>query len=187
MPSPAVNSQNFFEFLKIALRNQVDCHCQDCGDARSGRDRILLQLNTILPTGQGCPYRRGGRALLGMFLKREQSMDHRLITQPLIDLVDILRQCSDPTTFRAVWALCQHFMYDGSPVSGTHYLGLDYWYDELGRIMWAESPLSNEISKARRENIRELRRLGQDVFIERYHDIPMTRLDLALWDWRSQN
>ena len=66
-------------------------------------------------------------------------------------------------------------------------LGYDYMYDEHGQIVWAESPLSNEISKARREDIRELRRLGQDMFIEQYHDIPMTRLDLALWDWESQN
>ena len=121
-----------------------------------------------------------------MFLKREQSMDHHLITHPLITLVGVLRECSDPTTSRAVWGMCQHFKYDSSPVSGTHYLGLDYMYDEHGRIKWAVSPLNNEISKARRQDIRELRRLGQDKFIERYHDIPMTRLDSALWDWESQ-
>ena len=68
-----------------------------------------------------------------------------------------------------------------------HYLGLDYFYDKHGRLKWAGSPLSNKIFKARRTDIKELNRLGQDDFIERYHDIPMTRLDLALWDWESQN
>ena len=187
MPSPAVNSHHFFEFLKAAFRLQTDCRCQDCGDVLSGRDRVILQLNTILPPGQGCPFRRGGRALLGMLLKREQSLDHRLVTQPLIKIVDILRQCRDPTTSRAVWALCQHFKYNDSPVSGTHLLGYDYMYDEHRQIVWAMSPLNNEISQARREDIRELRRLGQDMFIETYHDIPTTRLDLAYWDWESQN
>ena len=187
MPSPAVNSHKLFEFLKVAFRNTVDCQCQDCSDALSSRDQVLLQLNSIIPSGQGCPYRRGGRELLGMFLKREKSMDHRLVTQPLIKLVDILRQCDDPTTSSAVWALCQHFLYDGSPVAGTHYLGLDWFSYEHGRLKWAGSPLSNDISKARRADIKELSRLGQDVIIERYHEIPMTRLDLALWDWESQN
>ena len=52
---------------------------------------------------------------------------------------------------------------------------------------YLSSPAGNEISKASREDIRELRRLGQDMFIEQYHDIPMTRQDLALWDWESHN
>ena len=168
MPSPTVNSRHFFEFLKVAFRLQTHCRCQDCGDVLSGRDRVILQLNTILPPGQGCPFKRGGRALLGMLLKREQSLDHRLVTQPLIKIVDIMRQCKDPTTSRAIWALCQHFKYDDSPVSGTHVLGYDYMYDEHGQIVWAMSPLNNEISKARRKDIRELSAVYNVVSIVGY-------------------
>ena len=187
MPSPAANSRHLFQFLRSALHIQADCRCQDCGDALSGRSLIIQQLGTILPPSQGCPFKRGGRALLGMLLKREQSLDPRLITDPLMRIVSILRQCRDPVTSRAIWALLQHFKYDNSPISGTHHLGLDYTYDENLRIVWAISPLNNEISAARKEDIRELRRLGHEMFTETYHDIPTTRLDLEFWDWESQN
>ena len=114
-------------------------------------------------------------------------MDHRLVTQPLVRMVEILRQCMDPITSRAVWAMCQHFKYDESPVSGIHVMGYDYMYNEHGQIIWAISPLNNEISQARKVDISELRRLGQDMFAETYHDIPITRLDVTYWDWESQN
>ena len=187
MPSPAANSRHLFQFLRSALHIQADCRCQDCGDALSGRSLVIQQLDTILPPGQGCPFKRGGRALLGMLLKREQSLDPRLVTDPLVRIVDILRQCRDPATSRAIWALLQHFKFDNSPISGTHLLGYDYTYNEHRQIVWAISPLNNEISQARKEDIRELRRLGHEMFVETYHDIPTTRLDLAYWDWESQN
>ena len=187
MPSPAANSRHLFQFLRSALHIQADCRCQDCGDALSGRSLVIQQLDTILPPGQGCPFKRGGRALLGMLLKREQSLDPRLVTDPLVRIVDILRQCRDPATSRAIWVLLQHFKFDNSPISGTHLLGYDYTYNEHRQIVWAISPLNNEISQARKEDIRELRRLGHEMFVESYHDIPTTRLDLAYWDWESQN
>ena len=187
MPSPATNSRNLFQFLRSALHVQADCRCDDCGDALSGRSQLIRQLENILTPGQGCPFKRSGRALLGMLLKREQSLDPRLVTDPLIKLVDILRLCRDPVTSRAIWALTQHFKYDDSPISGIHYLGLDYTYNQHLHVVWAISPLNNEISMARKEDIRELRRLGQENFTETYHDIPTTRLDLELWDWESLN
>ena len=143
MPSPIENSRQFSEFLRAALRLQNDCRCEDCGDVLSGRNTVILQLNSILPPGQGCPFRRGGRALYGMLLKREQTLDHHLVTQPLVRMVEILRQCMDPVTSRAVWAMCQHFRYDESPVSGTHVMGHDYTFNEHGQIIWAISPLNN--------------------------------------------
>ena len=131
--------------------------------------------------------KRGGRALLGMLMKREQSLDPRLLTNPLIKLVNILRQARDPVTARAVWALLEHFQYHNSPVAGVHYIGHDYFYDENLRLVWTISPLNSEISEARREEIRELRRLDIEQFTDTYHDIPLTRLDLEFWDWESQS
>ena len=187
MPSPATNSRNFFLFLRSALHVEADCRCEDCGDALSGRSQLIQLLSSILTPGQGCPMKRGGRALLGMLLKREQSLDPRLLTNPLMKLVDILRQARDPVTARAIWALLEHFQYHNSPVSGVHHLGHDYFYDEHLRLVWAISPLNNEISEARRDEIRELRRLGVEQFTDTYHDIPLTRLDLEFWDWESQS
>ena len=119
-------------------------------------------------------------------MKREQSLDPRLLTRPLIKLVDILRQASDPVTARAVWALLEHFQYHNSPVHNVHQIGHDYYYDENLRLVWTVSPLSSELSEARRDEIRELRRLDIETFTEMYHDIPLTRLDLEFWDWESQ-
>ena len=187
MPSPATNSRNFFNFLRSALRVGADCRCEDCTDALSGRSQLIQLLSSILTPGQGCPMKRGGRALLGMLLKREQSLDPRLLTNPLMKLVDILRQARDPVTARAIWALLEHFQYRNSPVSGVHHIGHDYFYDENLRLVWTVSPLNNELSEARREEIRELRRLDIEQFTDIYHDIPLTRLDLEFWDWESQN
>ena len=47
-------------------------------------------------------------------------------------------------------------------------------------------PMNSELSEARRDEIRELRRLDIETFTEIYHDIPLTRLDLEFWDWESQ-
>ena len=187
MPSPATNSRNFLLFLRSALHVEADCRCEDCGDALSGRSQLIQLLSSILTPGQGCPMKRGGRALLGMLLKREQSLDPRLITNPLMRLVDILRQARDPVTARAIWALLEHFQYHNSPVSGVHHIGHDYFYDENLRLVWTISPLNNELSEARREEIRELRRLDIEQFTDTYHDIPLTRLDLEFWDWESQS
>ena len=47
-------------------------------------------------------------------------------------------------------------------------------------------PMNSELSEARRDEIRELRRLDIETFTEIYHDIPLTRLDQEFWDWESQ-
>ena len=124
--------------------------------------------------------------MYGMFLEREQSLDHRLLPKTLMKLVGILRLCLDPVTSRAVWAMCQHFKFDDSPVSGVHEMGYDYNYNEHGENVWAISPLNNEISRARKTDIRNLRRLGLDLFVETTGDIPTTRLDASNWDWESE-
>ena len=183
MPSPATNSRNLFSFLRSALRAEADCRCEDCTDALSGRSQHIQLLCNVLTPGQGCPMKRGGRALLGMLLKREQSLDPRLLSNPLIRLVDILRQARDQVTARAIWALLEHFQYHNSPVAGVHYIGHDYFYDENLRLVWTVSPQCNELSEARREEIRELRRLNIEQFTETYHDIPLTRRDMEFWNW----
>ena len=90
------------------------CPCVDCEDIRDGRRELILQLNVILPLGQGCPFRRGCRTMQGMLLQREQSMDHRLVSRALKKLVDIMRLCVDPVTSRTVWSMCQHFRFKSS-------------------------------------------------------------------------
>ena len=122
----------------------------------------------------------------GMLLQREQQLDHRLISRSLKKLVDILRLCVDPITSRTVWSMCQHFRVDDSPISGIHELGLDYHYDENNNIMWAIGPMNNDLSRARKEDIRSLRRLGLEGFVETTGDLPTTRLDRSSWDWESQ-
>ena len=124
--------------------------------------------------------------MYGMFLEREQSLDHRLVTKALMKMVEILHLCLDPVTSRAVWAMCQRFKFDDSPVSGIHEMGYGYNYNEHGEIVWAISPLNNDISRARKEAIRNLRRLGLDRFVETNGDIPTTCLDASNWDWESK-
>ena len=186
MPSPATNSRNFFIFLRSALHVGPDCRCEDCTDAMSGRSQLTQLLGSIITPGRGCPMKRGGRALLGMLMKRELSLDPRLLTRPLIKLVDILRQARDPVTARAVWALLEHFQYHNSPVHNVHQVGHDYYYDENLRLVWTMGPLNSELSEARRDEIRELRRLDIETFTEIYHDIPLTRLDQEFWNCESQ-
>ena len=94
-----------------------------------------------------------------MLLEREQSLDHRLVSKALLKMVEILRLCVDPVTSQAVWSMCQHFKVDDSPVSGIHVIGIDYYYDEHSDIVWAISPMNNELSRSRKEDVRDLRRL----------------------------
>ena len=186
MPTPATNSRNLFIFLRSALQADHECRCEDCTEAMYGRSHLTQLLSAIISPGRGCPIKRGGRALLSMLMKRELSLDPRLLTRPLIKLVDILRQASDPVTARAVWALLEHFQYHNSPVHGVHQLGHDYYYDEHLRLVWTMGPLNSEISEARRNELRERRRLDIESYIEVQHDIPLTRRDLQFWDWKSQ-
>ena len=187
MPSSVENFRHFSSFIRTAL-NYINepCPCADCEDVRDGRREIILQLSVILPQGQGCPFIRGCRAMHGMLLQREQSLDHRLVPKSLTKMVDILRLCVDPVTTRAVWSMCQHFKVDGSPISGVHELGIDYHYNEDNKIVWAIGPMNNELSQARKEDVRALRRMGVLGFIEATGDIPTTRLDMNSWDWESQ-
>ena len=124
--------------------------------------------------------------MYGMLLEREQSLDHRLVSKALMKTVEILRLCVDPVTSRAVWSMCQHFKFDDSPVSGIHEIGYDYHYNEHGEIIWAISPLNNDLSRSRKEDVRDLRQLGLDRFVETTGDIPTTRLDASNWDWENQ-
>ena len=186
MPTPATNSRNLFTFLRSALQADHECRCEDCTEAMHGRSHLTQLLDAIISPGRGCPVKRGGRALLSMLLKRELSLDPRLLTRPLIKLVDVLRQAVDPVTARAVWALLEHFQYHNSPIQNVHTLGHDYFYDENLKLVWTVSPLSSELSEARRAEIRELRRLDIETYTDLYHDIPLTRLDQEFWDWESQ-
>ena len=169
-----------------AMDDISTCPCVDCEDVRDGRQELILQLNVILPLGQGCPFRRGCRTMQGMLLQWEQQLDHRLISRSLKKLVDNLRLCVDPITSRTVWSMCQHFRVDDSPISGIHELGLDYHYDENNNIMWAIGPMNNDLSKSRKEDVRTLRRLGLEGFVVATGDLPITRLDRSSWDWESQ-
>ena len=91
MPSTLENYHRLQAFLRTTLNVVQDpCFCEDCEDVRNGRWEVILQLGVILPEGQGCPFRRGCRAVHGMFLKREQAIDHRLISKPLKSMVKIL-------------------------------------------------------------------------------------------------
>ena len=162
------------------------CPCVDCEDIRDGRRELILQLNVILPLGQGCPFRRGCRTMQGMLLQREQSMDHLLVSRALKKLVDIMRLCVDPVTSRTVWSMCQHFRVDNSPISGMHELGIDYHYDEHSNIVWAIGPMNNDLSTARKEDVKNLRRLGLEGFVVATGDLPITRLDRSSWDWENQ-
>ena len=187
MPSTLEKYRRLQTFLRITLNVIQDpCFCEDCEDVRNGQREVILQLGVILPEGQGCPFRRGCRAVHGMFLKREQAIDHRLISKPLKSMVEILRLCVDATTTRVLWSLCQHFRYGDSPVAGTHVLGLDYMYDEHGGLVWAVGPMDNSLSMGRREDIRLQQRMGMLGFVEEMGDIPPNRLDRALWDWEAQ-
>ena len=122
----------------------------------------------------------------GMLLQREQSLDHRLISKALKKLVDILRLCVDPITSRTVWSMCQHFRVDDSPISGVHKLGIDYHYDEHNNIVWAIGPMNNDLSRTQKEDVRSLRGLGLEGFVEATGDISTTWLDRSSWDWESQ-
>ena len=122
----------------------------------------------------------------GMLLQREQSMDHRLISRALKKLVDIMRLCVDPVTSRTVCSMCQHFRVDDSPISGMHELGIDYHYDEHSNIVWAIGPMNNDLSTARKEDVKNLRRLGLEGFVVATGDLPITWLDRSSWDWESQ-
>ena len=187
MPSPATNSRNFSNFLRSALHVGPDCRCEDCTDTMSGRSQLTQLLGSFITPGCGCPMKRGGNALLGMLMRRELSLDPRLLTRPLIKLVNILRQARDLVTARAVWALLEYFQYYNSPVHNVHHIGHDYFYDQHLRLVWTTGPLNSEISEARRNEIRERRRLDIETFIEVHHDIPLTRRDLQFWDWESQS
>ena len=187
MPSPATNSRNFSDFLRSAFHVGPDCRCEDCTDTMSGRGQLTQLLGSFITPGCGCPMKGGGNALLGMLMRRELSLDPRLLTRPLIKLVNILRQARDPVTARAVWALLEYFQYYNSPVHNVHHIGHDYFYDEHLRLVWTMGPLNSEISEARRNEIRERRRLDIETFTEVHHDIPLTRLDLEFWDWESQS
>ena len=187
MPSTLENFRRLQAFLRATLNVIQDpCYCEDCEEVRDGRRDIILQLRVVLPDGRGCSFRRGCRAVHGMFLKREQDLDHRSISKPLKTMVGILRLCVDPTTTRVLWYLCQHFRYEGSPEAGTHVLGLDYHYDSHGSLVWAVAPMDNSISRGRREDIRLQQRVGMVGFVMEMGDIPPTRLDRALWDWEAQ-
>ena len=122
----------------------------------------------------------------GMLLKREQSLDHRLISKPLKTLVGILRLCVDPITSRTVWSMCQHFKVDNSPIAGIHELGIDYHYNEHSDIVWAIGPMDNTLSRARKADVRSQQRLGMEGFVEATGNISLTQLDMASWDWESQ-
>ena len=162
------------------------CPCADCEDVRDGRRELILQLKVILPHGQGCPFMRGCRAMHGMLLQREQSLDHRPISKPLKTLVDILRLCIDTTTSRTVWSMCQHFKVDDSPTAEIQELGINYHYNEHSDIVWAIGPMDNTLSRARKADVRSQQRLGMEGFVEATVDIPLTQLDIASCDWESQ-
>ena len=186
MPSPADNSRNFSNFLRSAFRVDPDCKCSDCTDTITGKDKLYQLLGPFITPRCSCPMKGGGNALLAMLMKREMSLDPRLLTRPLIKLVNILRQARDPVTARAVWGLLEYFQYYNSPVQNVHYLGHDYFYDQHLRLVWTMGPLNSEISEARRNELRERRRLDIESYIEVHHDIPLTRRDLQFWDWKSQ-
>ena len=95
--------------------------------------------------------------MYGMLLEREQSLDHRLVSKALLKMVEILQLCVDPVNLRAVWSMCQHFKVDDSPVSGIHEIGIDYYYNEHSEIVWAISPMNNDLSRYLKEDVRDLR------------------------------
>ena len=162
------------------------CACEGCQDVRDGRRELILQLNVLLPPGQGCPFRRGCKTIHGKLLLREQSLDHRLLSRSLKKLVDIMRLCVDPRTSSKVWSLCQHFRVDDSPISGELELGIDYHHNKHNDIVWAIGPMNNDLSRSRKEEIWSLRQLGLSGFVEPTGDLPTTRLDSSSWDWESQ-
>ena len=168
------------------MENSVICLCEDCQDVRTGRNNIILQLNMLLPPGSGCPFTRGAMTLHSKLLIREQSLDHRLVTRSLNKLVEVMQYCRDTSTAWAVWAMVNVFRVKDSPIAGEHVMGIDYKYNEHNEIEWAIAPMNNELSRARREDIRSLQRLGLSGYTEVIGDLPMTRLDSHYWDWESR-
>ena len=108
------------------------------------------------------------------------------MTRSLNRLIKVMQYCRDTGTARAVWAMINAFRVEDSPIAGEHVMGIDYRYNEHNEIEWAIAPMNNELSRARKEDIRSLQHLGLSGYTEVTGDLPTTCLDSHYWDWESR-
>ena len=105
------------------------CCCADCRVATTTAtiNRRGEALRLVGP-GTRCLFSRVLGHLKIHLRLRERSMDPRLVSKKVADMIMLCMRSREKSVRNKVEFLTDYYQVGGAPMEGTHYKGLDYYY-----------------------------------------------------------